>query len=349
MSGTSLDGLDLAYCHFWKDNRKWDFEIKRAKTIAYDHSWNNRLEEAFLCSATELLRLDQEYGHYLGQQAQAFIRDEGINVDFISSHGHTVHHQPHLGFTFQIGAGQQLAISSGQVTVCDFRTKDIALGGQGAPLVPIGDQIFFGNYNFCLNLGGISNVSMEKDGKRIAYDIGVANMLLNHLSQKIGLAYDDGGTMARRGRLNEKLLNRLNALEYYKLNYPKSTGYEWFKGDVLPIIEQSGLEVQDLLHTSVHHICEQITSQLLIHTKANHHRVLITGGGAFNKFLIEMLENKLESKIEVVIPIPDLISYKEALVFAFMGLLRTENEINVLSSVTGAKQDSSSGIVFHPS
>ncbi|MGI9546702.1 MAG: anhydro-N-acetylmuramic acid kinase [Flavobacteriaceae bacterium] len=345
MSGTSVDGLDMAYCHFWRDNGSWEFEVKKAKTVAYD-LWSDKLKEAIQLDAEKLLIMHQEYGTYLGEQAALFIKEENIAIDFIASHGHTVHHRPDLGLTFQLGSGQHLANASEQLTVCDFRTNDVALGGQGAPLVPIGDQIFFSNYDFCLNLGGISNVSMEKNGSRIAYDIGVANMLLDHIIQKQDLAYDDKGKIARSGRLNKLLLDELNELEYYKQPFPKSTGYEWFKSEILPIIEQSKLDVPDLLHTSVHHICQQIAEQLLDHVKSEQNTLLVTGGGAFNTFLTDVLRSKLEQKIEVIIPGSELVAYKEALIFAFMGLLRTEGEINVLKSVTGATKDSCSGVIY---
>lgn len=348
MSGTSVDGLDLAYCHFWKEKGSWEFEIVKAKTIAYE-GWSSRLKEAIQLSSEKLLSLHNEYGTYLGKQAASFIADENIAIDFISSHGHTVHHRPDLGLTFQIGSGQHLANESEKPTVCDFRTNDVALGGQGAPLVPIGDQTFFNDYSFCLNLGGISNVSLKKNRARVAYDIGVANMLLDHIIQKQGLTYDDGGMVARSGQMNIQFLLELNELEYYKQPFPKSTGYEWFKSDILPIVEKSELDVPDLLHTSIHHICEQIAEQLLQHEETEQSTVLVTGGGAFNTFLIEVLRSKLEPEIKVIVPNTDLVAYKEALIFAFMGLLRFEGEINVLKSVTGASKDSCSGVIYLPS
>ena len=348
MSGTSLDGLDLAYCHFWQDGNSWAFEINSAKTVAYESSLKSKLNDAIGYSATDLLELDHQYGDFLGKEAAAFINEDKLEVDLIASHGHTVHHRPDLGFTLQIGSGQQLAILSGYKVVCDFRTKDIALGGQGAPLVPIGDQAFFGNYSFCLNLGGISNVSFEQDGKRIAYDIGIANMLLNYISRKAGKEYDSGGSLARSGELNQELLDQLNSLDYYQKAIPKSTGYEWFQSEIIPLVEASSLEAADLLNTAVHHITEQISVQLKLHSGNDSKTVFITGGGAFNNYLIEMLAGKLSPLIEVIIPSNELISFKEALVFAYMGLMRVLGEVNVLSSVTGASKDSSSGNLFEP-
>ncbi len=348
MSGTSLDALDLAYCHFWQDSGKWNYEIKKATSVAYSPQWIKKLQSAIDYNAEDLFKLDREYGIYLGRKARAFIEKEQLTVDYVSSHGHTIHHQPDSGFTFQVGSGQHLATESGHLTVCDFRTKDLALGGQGAPLVPVGDKLFFSDHQFCLNLGGISNVSLEVDGKRIAYDIGIANMLLNYLSHKQGAPYDAGGAMARKGKLNEHLLQRLNGLAYYTLPYPKSTGYEWFSSEIIPLVEDSELEITDLLNTSVHHIAEQISIHLHHHANEEKMSVMVTGGGALNDYLMEVLQEKLGPAIELVIPSKQLIAFKEALVFAFLGLLRMEGQTNVLSSVTGARSDSCSGVVYLP-
>lgn len=348
MSGTSLDALDLACCHFWKDNGSWKYEIIKSTSIAYSPEWIEKLQAAIDYDVEDLFKLDREYGIYLGQKARAYIEEEELTVDYIASHGHTIHHQPDSGFTFQIGSGQHLATESNYLTVCDFRSKDLVLGGQGAPLVPVGDQLFFSDHEFCLNLGGISNVSLEAEGKRIAYDIGIANMLLNYLSRKQGEPYDAGGAMARKGSPDSILLERLNSLAYYALPYPKSTGYEFFSSEIIPMMEESRLGVADLLSTSVHHIAEQIAIQLRLYSKGGKSTVLVTGGGAFNDFLIEVLQHKLGPTIELVIPSKQLIAFKEALVFALLGLLRMEGQTNVLSSVTGARSDSCSGVVYLP-
>ena len=348
MSGTSLDGLDLAYCHISKSFDRWEFTIEQTKSVDYTSTMKDKLKNSIFLSADELLIFNNTYGKWLGEQVKAFIKEQDLHVDFIASHGHTTHHQPENGLTFQIGSGQHLANASGCKVVCDFRTNDIALGGQGAPLVPIGDRLFFGNYDFCLNLGGISNVSFEKNGKRIAYDIGLANMVLNHITQKIDLQYDKGGELAESGTTNTTMLEQLNALEYYKLPFPKSTGYEWFTQKVVPIIEATEDSIENLLHTSIHHLCEQIAIQVKGNTARTKSTLLVTGGGAMNDFLITTLKNKLGANIEVVVPSKKLVENKEAMVFALMGVLRIEEEINVLSSVTGAIRDSSSGVVFLP-
>lgn len=348
MSGTSLDGLDLCYCHINKDIDQWSFEIVETKNIAYSDDMQSELKGSIYLLADELLQFHNTYGTWLGQQAKQFMTEKKLEVDFIASHGHTSHHQPKNGLTFQLGSGQHLANESACKVIADFRTNDVALGGQGAPLVPIGDQLFFGAYNFCLNLGGISNISLTQKGKRIAYDIGLANMILNYITRKINLAYDKGGELARSGSLNQNMLDRLNGLKYYLLPYPKSIGYEWFVEEVVPIVDITDDTTENLLHTSIHHICEKVAQQVKLYSTQEVSTLFVTGGGALNDFLIAVLQEKLGAKVKVVVPKKTLIEFKEALVFALMGALRTEQEINVLKSVTGAKRDSSSGVVYLP-
>ncbi|WP_394749988.1 anhydro-N-acetylmuramic acid kinase [Spongiimicrobium salis] len=349
MSGTSLDGLDMVYCHIWQSAGQWEFEILQHQSIDYSAEMRAQLKDTIHLPADTLLQMHNTYGSWLGEKTKAFIENQRLTVDFIASHGHTTHHQPENGLTYQIGSGQHLANASGHTVVCDFRSNDVALGGQGAPLVPIGDTLLFGEYDFCLNLGGISNVSFDQYGKRVAFDIGLANMVLNHITQKIGLTYDAGGEMAKKGKLLPSLLRALNALEYYQLPFPKSTGYEWFLEEVVPLVDATEASVEDLLHTCIHHNCEQIAQQLQRYKTRKENRLWVTGGGALNHFFIATLQEKLGDTIQVVVPSSELIEFKEALVFALMGVLRIEREINVLSSVTGAKRDSSSGVVYLPS
>ncbi len=348
MSGTSLDGLDLAYCHIWKKGNEWQYDIKETKSVSYDLEMRERLKRSIYLPADELLFFHNTYGSWLGDQVKAFVSENNLEVDFVCSHGHTTHHQPQKGITFQIGSGQHLANACGFKTICDFRTNDVALGGQGAPLVPIGDRLFFGEYDFCLNLGGIANISFEKKGERIAYDIGLANMILNHITQQHQLPYDAGGRLARSGKIDTELLQRLNMLEFYQLPFPKSIGYEWFVEEVVPAVTKSKESMENRLHTSVHHICEQITIQALAHIQKTTSTLLVTGGGALNDFLVETLEKKLGNRVEVVVPSKTLIDFKEALIFALMGVLRSEGKINCLSSVTGADMDCTGGVVYYP-
>ena len=348
MSGTSLDGLDLAYCHFTKSSSGWAFEIKNTRQISYGETRREALKQAISLPALEHSQLHNEYGTWLGQQVKDFVIDEGLEVDFVSSHGHTSHHQPEKGVTWQLGSGQHLANACGHMTVCDFRTNDVALRGQGAPLVPIGDQELFADYTFCLNLGGISNISFQQEGKRIAFDIGVANMLLNHIANNSGLLYDKGGALAAKGSINIQLLEALNAVPYYQLPIPKSTGYEWFLNALVPLLEQYPDTLENLLCTSVAHITDQVALQLKNYSTPGDNSILVTGGGALNTYLIGQLTEKLSDHAKVVVPDKTIVDYKEALVFGLMGAMRLENETNVLASVTGAERDSSSGVIYYP-
>lgn len=348
MSGTSLDGLDLCYCHIIKAVDNWSFEIIETKSISYSDDMESKLKDSIYLKADALLQFHNTYGSWLGQQAKQFISEKNLDVDYISSHGHTTHHQPENGLTYQIGSGQHLANESACKVICDFRTNDVALGGQGAPLVPIGDQLFFGEYDFCLNLGGISNISLEQKGKRIAYDIGLANMILNYITRKIDIAYDKGGELARSGNINQKMLDSLNGLKYYLLPHPKSIGYEWFVQEVAPIVDVTDDSIENLLHTSIHHICEKVAQQVKVNSTKSTSSLFVSGGGALNHFLIEVLQEKLGKSVKVIVPKKELIEFKEAVVFALMGALRIEQEINVLKSVTGAIRDSSSGVLYLP-
>ena len=348
MSGTSLDGLDLAYCHIWEKNGVWEFDIKETKSVKYSSEMLNTLKDAISLSAEKLIELHNTYGTWLGEQTSTFINENKLDVDYIASHGHTTHHRPEMGLTFQVGSGQHLANATGIKVIADFRTNDLALGGQGAPLVPIGDRMFFNEYEYCLNLGGISNVSFEVKDKRIAYDIGLANMILNYITRKVDLEYDEDGKLARSGKINTKMLAQLNNLKYYLLPHPKSIGYEWFLEEVVPIVEDTDDTIENLLHTGIHHICDKVAQQINLNFKHNKQQLLVTGGGALNSFLIETLQQKLGDKTKVVVPEIIIIEFKEALVFALMGVLRVAQLTNVLSSVTGAKKDSSSGVLFIP-
>lgn len=347
MSGTSLDGLDMALCEFGESKEGWSYRILKTGFIAYDDPMRELLNSAISASTEKLLQLHQTYGRWLGKQAHEFLEEEA-QPTAIASHGHTVHHRPGQGFTFQLGAPQQIALATGITTVGDFRSLDVALGGQGAPLVPAGDQLLFGSYDFCLNLGGICNVSFEKNGKRMAFDIGIANMLLNHLCTPLGMPYDREGSLAREGSLNPELLRALDGLPYYRKTYPKSTGYEWFRDAILPLLDQFPDRAENQLHTAVEHITGQISRGLRELSTHKGGSVLVTGGGALNTYLMEVLQQRLGPDYPIERPSTELISFKEALIFAFLGALRLEGRINVLASVTGAKRDSSSGVVYKP-
>ena len=349
MSGTSLDGLDLAFCRLEKKKGRWQFELKSSRHVPYDEEYTTQVQQAVNLSVIDLLELNVQYGRWLGEQVTSFITDHSLAVDFVASHGHTVFHQPQKGFTYQIGSGAELARVSGQTVICDFRSLDVTMGGQGAPLVPIGDQILFSAYDFCLNLGGIANVSFVKNDQRVAYDIGLANMLLNHFANSMGLSYDQGGMIARKGEVDGQLLSELNALGYYHLPYPKSIGYEWFVDVVQPLMDSSDISNEDKMATGVAHITAMIAKAVRAEWRDEQPgKMLVTGGGAKNDFLIEQLEQALGENIEVLVPEEDLVDFKEAIVFALMGVLKMRGETNCLASVTGADKDVSGGVIIEP-
>ena len=342
MSGTSLDGIDMTYVNFQK-NKFWEYKILFAKTFKYDDLWKKKLECSQDLNSNELKILNEQYTQFLAHKINKFIEENSIKeIDFIGSHGHTIFHKPSAGYTFQIGNIQNLANYVGKTIICDFRIGDIMLGGQGAPLVPIGDLLLFKNHDTCLNLGGFSNISIKKNNKIIAYDICAVNTVFNFLSKKIKLEFDNEGSNARKGKFIKDLYDKLENLKYYSLNPPKSLGIEWVKSKVFPLLEHfSSYSVYDLMHTYLVHISKEIAKNL---NQSN--SVLITGGGAYNSFLIEQIRK--HTKAELIVPERLLIEYKEAIIFGFLGVLKFRKEINCLKSVTGSKKNHSSGKIFYP-
>jgi anhydro-N-acetylmuramic acid kinase len=343
MSGTSLDGLDMAFCRFTVDKNNWNFEILQAETKSYPEEWRARLLALETADALTFQQTHHDYGFFTGRLVSDFIIKHGINTDFVSSHGHTIFHQPLNRFTVQVGAGSAIAAACKTTVVCDFRTLDVALGGQGAPLVPIGDKLLFSEYDYCLNLGGFANISYEHQGKRRAYDICPVNIVMNTITEKLGKPYDDKGSIARSGMVSKYLLNELNELPYFRQppENPKSLGKEWVKENIDPLFDQYEIEPNDLLNTYCEHIAAQVARAL---ESKKDGKLLITGGGAYNDFLIEKIRERVS--LEVIIPDKKIIEFKEALIFAFLGVLRMRNEVNCLKSVTGAREDSSGGAVY---
>ena len=366
MSGTSLDGVDLAYCVFGEERNKvykdfkdlkekeererpsfssgnccWEYEVREAVTVPYPETLSQKLAQAMSLSGYELALLHNELGRFIGMQVKAFMADFAEEVELIASHGHTVFHRPELGMTLQIGSGADVAAICGKPTVCDFRTLDVALGGQGAPLVPIGDELLFGQYDICLNLGGISNLSYRENGQRKAYDISPCNIVLNQLARQLGQEYDADGNIAQSGCINTALLEKLNQLEYYQLSGTKSLGREWIDTTFFPILSYVPLSVPDLMRTVCEHIAFQIANAC---NTAGGKTLLLTGGGAHNRFLIDLIRQKFHG--QVIIPDNSTIDFKEAIIFAFLGMLRANGMTNCLASVTGAKCDSSGGAMY---
>ena len=344
MSGTSLDGVDLAHIVFTVKNNKWDFQILESETVSYSIDWLNKLKIAVSFSEAALEKLNQDYTQQLAVIIYDFIKKYDIqNLDAVCSHGHTILHQPQNGFTLQIGNLPEIATLINQTVVCDFRVQDVQLGGQGAPLVPIGDRILFSEYDYCMNLGGFSNVSFEKNKERIAFDISPINTVLNFYANQLGLDYDDKGSISRTGICNENLLQELNALDFYQKKHPKSLGFEFVKETILPLIESYPIPIEDKLHTLTEHVALQIALAL----PNKNGSLFITGGGAYNDFLIERIQHHVP-RMKLIIPSAKILEFKEALIFALLGVLKLRGEINVLSSVTGAKTNHSSGMTYSP-
>lgn len=349
MSGSSLDGLDIAFAEFQENAGKWSYDIRQATCYSYDEDWARKLETASLLSGLDYQLIHAEYGHYIGQQVNKFISEYGLEfqVALISSHGHTTFHIPQKRMTAQLGDGAAIAAETGLPVVCNLRALDVSFGGQGAPIVPIGEKWLLEEYDFFLNIGGIANISFNQESYT-AFDICAANRVLNMLAKKIGKEYDDQGMIAATGTINTELLEKLNALEFYKRTYPKSLANDFGTDVVYPMIHSMGLEIEDSLRTYVEHIVIQIRNAIsMSRTIIQNARMLVTGGGAFNTFLIGRLRDELkELSIEIVVPDENLVKYKEAMIMAFMGVLRWRQEYNVLSSVTGASRNSIGGALW---
>lgn len=343
MSGTSLDGLDIAHCTFQQAGEKWKFTINQAETIPYPEEWINRLQKLHNTSAHEFVVTDALYGKYIGEKVTGFLESHHLDADLVASHGHTIFHQPGQGYTTQIGHGGQIASVVGIPVICDFRTLDVALGGQGAPLVPLGDRLLFSDYRYCLNIGGFANISFDDiHGRRRAFDICPANFLLNKAARLLSHSFDRDGKIAESGKMVPELYESLNKLSYYSLDHPKSLGREFVEKEIEPLLEKFTMLPEDLLKTFTEHIAYQVARTL---SKAEvNEKILITGGGARNKYLVK----RISQLITAPLTIPDsiIIDYKEALIFAFLGLLRWQGMINTLASVTGARRNSSGGAVF---
>jgi anhydro-N-acetylmuramic acid kinase len=372
MSGTSGDGLDMVLCRFSISSGRWKFKIIKASTVSYrDTGLDRRLEEAMEAGGIEMLELHRDFGRFTAEMLTNFLEGTGEKPGFIASHGHTIFHQPEKGITFQAGDGAVIAAMTGITTVSDFRRLDVALGGQGAPLVPLGDELLFGQYSYCLNLGGFANISYRDGNRRIAFDICPVNIVMNRLAQELDHEYDDRGKLASKGNLNEGLLKALENLDFYRLEGPRSLSREWVDKEFMPVLGNFDVPAADKLRT----VCEHIA--LRIASAANHapfltgngpgnpgprtgqypppawekdaagektSSMLVTGGGAKNSFLSSLISMKAPLT-DIVIPEETLVDYKEAVIFALLGLLRIRNQANCLSTVTGALSDNIGGIV----
>ncbi len=344
MSGTSCDGLDIAYCRFTKNIARWSFDLLQTETILFPAALELRLKNAPTLSALDLHLLDVDFGLWCGKSVNAFASGLEHPPMFVASHGHTVFHQPEKKLSVQIGSGAALASAAGIPVVFNFRPLDVFHGGQGAPLVPIGDELLFSEYSHCLNLGGFANISTNQGGKRSAWDICPANLVLNYVAAQLGLSFDENGSIGRTGKILPALLDALNRLGFYQRNAPKSLGKEWLDEEFFPILHQFANEKPaDLLRTLYEHIAVQLSQSI---GNNRDYQVLVTGGGARNTFLMDCLKNS--NPADFCLPDLQIIDFKEALVFAFMGLLRWLQMPNVYSSATGAKRDVCSGSICFP-
>ena len=343
MSGTSLDGMDLAYVEFLLHKGKWSYQLIAHKTINYSPEWKGKLSACMHSSALEFIKTHNKFGKYTGDELLTFINENELEPDIIGVHGHTIFHQPQKGYTTQIGDGSIIAAITKQLVACDFRSIDVARGGQGAPLVPIGDQLLYSDYPIRINIGGFANISYENKGKTIAYDIAPANIVLNDLAQKMGNDYDNRGFLARSGKINSSLLQKLQAQNYYSVTPPKSLGKEWVDTQITPLLHSS-ITPKDLLCTFTHHIALQI-AKAIKQSGIEKGEVLLSGGGVFNDFLIEQINEN--SPLKLHIPPAVEVDMKEAIIFAFLAILRLKNQSNTLMEVTGAKHNSIGGALYN--
>jgi anhydro-N-acetylmuramic acid kinase len=346
MSGSSLDGLDIAFVALHEAAGQWTYEWLAADCLPYPPEWRARLQSAQSLSVPDFLKMHAAYGHFIGRAIRDFLQEkgEGKKPDFITSHGHTVFHAPRDGVSCQIGDGAAIAAETGIPVICDLRNMDVALGGQGAPIVPIGDRLLFGDYDFLLNLGGIANITIQRPG--LAFDVCPCNQLLNHFAQQLGFEFDRDGTHAKQGKASQHLLAALRSEDFYRQPPPKSLANEFSQQNILPRIAAESHSAEDALATCSAHIADSIANALLPYL-AGSSKMLVTGGGALNGFLVAQLRERLQpTGLEIVVPDERLVQYKEALVMALIGALRWRGEVNVLSTVTGASRDSIGGTIW---
>jgi len=347
MSGSSLDGLDIAFVEFLETGGRWSYEIIQADCVGYSQEWGNKLRNAVTLPALDYQLLHTAYGHYTGQQVNAFIEKHGLEhqVNLVASHGHTSYHLPQQQMTAQLGDGAAIAAETKLNVVSDLRSLDVALGGQGAPIVPIGEKLLFTGFDYFLNIGGIANISIHEKGNCTAYDVCAANRVLNMLAAENGWAFDEGGKLAAAGNVDADLLEKLNSLDYYSQPYPKSLANSFGTDIVFPIIQSSALSLQDRLRTCVEHMAIQIKNSATVAAETK--KMLVTGGGALNTYLVNRIkELLLPLNIEVIVPDEKTVQYKEAVIMALIGILRWREEENVLASVTGASKGSVGGALW---
>lgn len=364
MSGSSLDGLDVCFAEYTgdKDTDIWGYRILKAETYPYPSEWGDKLRNASKLVGESLIKLHMEYGKFIGKTVLKFLENNEIpasSVDFVASHGHTVFHNPKEGYTFQLGDGETTSSYLSWPFVCNFRTKDVALGGQGAPLVPVGEKYLFNPHDICINLGGIANIGL-KSGGGIGEDVCPCNYVTNRLAKQYNndLEFDKDGKIAAQGNVIQEIYDKLEALPFYQEGPPKSLGPDWINTNIIPLLNTKTHSIPNLMRTFVEHVANRIsTSCSDNHVRMRKHdryhsetaNVLVTGGGAFNKTLMELLRQKLkENKMEIEEADSDTINFKEALIFGFLGLRCLLGEENIYSGITGSRSNSVSGSIHRP-
>ncbi len=352
MSGSSLDGVDLAMVEFNSgDDDVIEWKLLATHEEGFDGPWKKRLESATRLTSLDLSRLDAELGVLFGEMCARFIESSGIHPDYIASHGHTVFHAPEQAFTVQIGSPSHIAASANVTVISDFRSNDMAHGGQGAPIAPIVEKYLFAGYGFYLNLGGIANLSVHNGEEINAWDICPCNQLLNYLAAQKGLAYDNKGALAQQGKISLSLMEELTSIIPLPLTDPYSLDNSFVTNAFIPILQRSTLSVEDQMRTVVNYNCESIAIQIksILQKEAITPTLLLTGGGAHNTFLGDELRNKLEQMhVSVLVPEGDIIDFKEGVLMALCGLLRVIETPNALASVTGADVDTINGGIYLP-
>ncbi len=362
MSGSSLDGLDIAYCRLETAGEDGAFFVKNwelllADTLPFSEDWQTRLRQLPSATALDFCSTHADFGHCLGDLVNQFLaknRLSATSVDLIASHGHTIFHEPARGFTVQIGDGAALASSTGCRVVCDFRTSDVALGGQGAPLAPMADKVLFPGYDFYLNIGGIANITCDvgQGSRFVAFDVCGANQALNALANLVGQPFDVDGKMAASGQLDPVLFETINGQDFFQKPFPKSLSNQWVQQHLTAECLQANSPVADRLYTVCQHIALQLERSVRQVLESEHlakekYRLLATGGGAFNSYLMKCIQQRLP-KVEVIVPSENVVKFKEALLMALLGAMRLEGTPNCIASVTGASRDAVGGAVFLP-
>jgi len=354
MSGSSLDGLDIAFCEFQIENKVLiDWRLLIAETIPLSEKWQGRLVHLPQQSALIYAKTHAYLGHYFGDLVNDFLARHQVNPDFIASHGHTIFHYPEKRMTAQIGDGAALAATTGYPVIADFRTQDIALDGEGTPLAPTADKFLFQGYDFYMNIGGIANISCNVNGKMIAFDISGANQILNGLAYLMDMDFDEDGNTAAQGEIENELLEELNELSYFSQTYPKSLDNQWVVNNLLKKYLEFEAPIENRLRTA----CEQLAVQTVLsieeiikkeNLEKEKYKMLVTGGGVFNSFLMENIRTTCNEKVdlEIVIPDKEIVEFKEATLMALLGVLRVENISNCMASVTGAKRDTIGGAIY---